>query len=398
MNVSEIMGAMQAVVDLAESEQRALSTEEVENYEKLEADLKAANKTAELYARQAAYKAPVVGFPSVIKTAPKGDAGLEFAFEQYLRTGQANSDLTQLYSQNEGTNTAGGYTVPTVFLSKLTERLVAFGGLRGAAGQLTTNNGAPILWASVDDTSATRADIAAEGAATAAGADITFGTVTMNAYRYTASGTGNNPVKVSVELLQDSAFDISGFVSRALGTRIARKQAVDFMQASGSGAPKGLLYGSHTGNTVLAAGGAVTYAKLNALVHQLDPAYRPGASWIFNDATAATIEGILDNNLRPLLQPSAQGGIAGAVASSTLLGYPVIIDQAAFTGPTSDNVNFAAFGDLSEAYMVRNVRDIQVIVNPYTSANTGFVEYNAFARADGQIVNANAVVKLEGHS
>jgi acyl-CoA-binding protein len=37
-----------------------------------------------------------------------------------------------------------------------------------------------------------------------------------------------------------------------------------------------------------------------------------------------------------------------------------------------------------------------VIVNPYTSANTGHVEYNAWARMDGKVQNASAYVTGEG--
>jgi HK97 family phage major capsid protein len=390
--IAELMAAMQAIIDLAEAETRSLTDPEIETYEALEVELKAANRTAELFARQAAYKMPVVGFPAVIKPQPKGDEALEFAFESYLRTGQVNQDMAQLYAQTEGSSAGGGYLVPTGFRQKLTERMVAFGGLRNEAEILSTGNGAPIEWPTVDDTSATKADIAAEGAASAAGGDIVFGTKSLGAYRYAATGAGNLPIKVSVELLQDAAFDVAAYVARALGTRIARKQAVDLERGSGSGEPLGLLYGAHNGDVALAGGDAITYAKLNALVHKLDPAYRPGAKWLFNDATAAEIEGILDGANRPLLIPTTQG-VAGEVsASHSLLGYPVVIDQAAFD--KANQINFAAFGDLREAYIVREVKDVQVLVNPY--AATGYVVYDAWARMDGTVQNANAVVKLEG--
>jgi HK97 family phage major capsid protein len=388
---TEIMQAMQAIVDLSESETRALSDEEVTTYEGLEAELKGVQKTAELHSRQDAYKTPIVGFPALIAASPKGDEALEFAFNQYLRTGQKNMDIAHLYAQTEGSNAGGGYLVPPGFRTKLTERLVAFGGLAQEAETLDTGSGNPIEWPTVDDTSATRADVVSEGGTSAAGADIVFGTVTMGAYRYAATGTGNAPLKVSFELLQDSAFDVAAFVARALGTRIARKQAVDLMQGSGSGAPLGLLYGTHTGDVALAGGDAITIQKLNDLVHSLDPAYRPSAKWIFNDATAAILEMLVDSNSRPIMQ-SSLNGLMGSIQVKSVLGYPVVIDQAAFS--KSNQVNFAAFGDLREAYIVRRVKDVQILVNPYSQ--TGYIVYDAWARMDGTIQNANAVKKLEG--
>ena len=391
---SEIVAEMDAIVEAAKADSdRALTSDELTKYGALEDELKAVKETKETFARHEARKSPIVtGAPALIKASPKGDEALEFAFAEYLRTGQKNMDITQLYSQNEGSDSAGGYTVPPGFRTKLTERLVAFGGLRGEAEAIDTGSGNPIQWPTVDDTSAARSDVVAEGGTSAAGADITFGTATLGAYRYAATGASNSPIKVSFELLQDSAFDVASYVARALGTRIARKQAVDLMQGSGSSEPQGLLYGTHTGDVALASGDAITLAKLQALVHALDPAYRIGAKFIFNDATAMEIEQILDGNDRPVLVSSLTGAAGTIDASKGLLGYPVVIDQAA--PDKANQVNFAAFGNLREAYIVRNVRDVQVLVNPY--ASTGFIVYDAWARMDGAIQNPNAVVKLEG--
>ena len=391
---AEILAAMSALTDAAAAEDRVLSDEEIATYEAAELELAAVNKTGELFARQAAYKTPIVGFPAVIKPAPKGDEALDFAFTQYLRTGQRNADIAQLYAQTEGTPSEGGYSVPDGFRAKLTERRVAYGGLLNAGEQLVTTDGRPLEWPSVDDTSSSAADVAAEGAASAAGADIVFGTVTLGAYKYAATGTGNAPIKASVELLQDAMFDVAAFVARALGNRIRRKQAKDVLQGTGSGQPLGLMYG--TAGTieadVLSGTTAQNLAALNNLVHALDQEYRQSASWIFNDTTAAAIEAMLDAAGRPILINSTQG-IEGRISRPTLLGYPVIIDQASFNMDTNDVIGIA-FGDWTEAYIVRHVRDVQVLVNPY--AVTGYVVYDAWARMDGKPQNAFAYVTGEG--
>ena len=389
---SEIVAGMTATIELAKAEARALSDAEVITYEAAEAELKGVQKTDELAARLVAYKTPIVGVPALIKATPKGDAALDFAFDCYLRTGQPNADITALrFAQTEGSTTGGGFTVPDGFRAKLTERQVAYGGLMNAAEQLVTTDGRPLPWPTVDDTAATAADVVAEGASSAAGADLTFGEKTVNAYRYAATGTGNIPLKVSVELLQDAAFDIGAFVARALANRLNRKFAVDILQANGSSKPEGLMYG--TAGTIEANLGT-TSASLSNLVHKLDPAYRPTASWIMNDATAARIEGLLDANNRPLLVNSTLG-LESTIARTTLLGYPVIIDQACFDW-TGDNVIGIAFGDLRQAYLVRKVKDVQVLVNPYTQP--GYIVYDAWMRADGVIQNAWAYVTGEATS
>lgn len=386
---AEIMGQMTAIVDLAESETRALNDEESETYEKFETELKSVNRMTAITQRHEAYRQPVgTGFPSVIKPAPKGDDALEFAFVQYLKTGQPNHDLSQLFSQTEGTPSAGGYLVPSGFLDRLIERRKTFGGFLNAAEQLTTATGNPITFPTVDDTSNTAEIVAELGTPASAGADLVFGSKSLGAYKYVATGASNAPIKVSVELLQDAAFDIGAFVAKALGTRIARKQAYDVVRGSGSGEPEGIAYG--TAGSI--ESDITTFANLNNLVHALDPEYRQNAKWVMNDATVAAIEGLVDGNNRPILVNAMQG-IADSLARPTLLGYPVIIDQAMPNMGTDDVIGIF-FGDPEEAYVVRHVRDVQVLVNPYKSS--GYHEYDAWARMDGKIKNPNAYVTGEG--
>lgn len=402
--IDELMGAMQAIVDLADAETRSLTTEEVETYEGFEADLKLAQKTAELHSRQAAYKSPVTGFPAVIKPQAKGDEALEFAFETYLRTGRKNVDVQQLYAQSAGTDSEGGYTTPPGFRAKLVERLLAFGGIRTVSTVVTSSDGNTWEWPTVDETPTAqtdagfRAGIAAEGVAQTDGADIAFGTKTLPVFRFAATGASDVPIKVSVELLQDSAFDIGAFVSRALGTRIARKQAHVMANGAGTTAPEGIFHQTlHPGDIATASGSAVTYAKLVDLIHALDPAYRvSGCTFIMNDATLAAIEKLTDGTApagRPLIYSSSDNLSVG-LGGGRLLGYPVVIDQAA--PALANNVNGIAFGDFREAYIIRDVADVRVMVNPYTSANTSQVEYNAWARMGAVVQSHYAYRTLEG--
>lgn len=384
MTIEEMLAALQAILD--EAGANTLTDDQVERYEKLEVDLAAKRKDVEIRSRQTAYTTPVSGALGVHVATPKEDNTLERAFNHYLRTGQQNQDIVELRAQSVGTDSAGGYTVPDSMRQKLTERLKAFGGLAGAVEEITTTSGEPLRWPTLDDT-ANSGVIAAEGTAPASGgADLVFGEKVLGAFKYVAPGASNLPLRVSVELLQDSNFDIEGLVTRKLGERIGRKQAVDWVSGAGTTLPFGITTGT-SGTAFTSAG--ITYAELVAAVHECDPEYRVNAKWAFNDATMAKIESIVDASGRPILNSSTDG-IAGSPDNLRLLGYPIVIDQAFSTYTDGGTTKWGVFGDLAAGYVIRRVKDLTLIVNPYSRANEGQVEYTLWARADGVPQDTNA--------
>lgn len=382
MTVEDILAALQAILDEAGAE--PLTDDQVERYEQLEGQLERTKKNDEILKRHAAYKTVVT--PAVHVGTAKKDDTLERAFDHYLRTGKENQDIVELRAQSVGTDTAGGFLVPDTMRDKLTERLKAFGGLASAVETITTTAGEPLRWPTLDDT-ANSGVIAAEGTAPASGgADLVFGEKVLGAFKYVAPGASQLPLRVSVELLQDSNFDVQALVTRKLGERIARKQAVDWVTGNGTTEPFGIDTGT-SGTAFTSAG--ITYAELVAAVHEVDPEYRMNAKWCFNDATLAKIESIVDTTGRPILNDSTQGVSVGP-ANKTLLGYPVVIDQAFPTYTDGGTNKWGVFGDLAAGYVIRRVRDLQLIVNPYSRANEGQVEYTLWARADGVPQDTNA--------
>lgn len=405
MDPEEIQEKMDALVAAAEKDSRGMTDEEVTSYEGLEKELLASTKRAALLARHAAYHAPVGAGPGDVIPDPdaKPDKALEAAFDRYLRTGDRAAAGVLKAAQTEGTPAEGGYMVPPGFRQKLVEVKKRFGGIASVAESFSTTTGNPIEWPTLDDT-ANDGGVAAEGSATSDGADMVFGTVSLGAYKYASGGAGNNPLKVSVELLQDSAFDVQDLVSRALGRRIARSQAKDFAIGDGSGNPLGLFHA--TADVQTASGGDITYAALLDLVHAVDPDYRENGVFVMNDGTLKMVRGLLDANDRPIWQPAQTAGIQ-TLPGGILLGRPVVIDQAApdFSATATDDPGgspvageaYMAFGDIAEAFVIRNVRDVVVVVNPYTSGHLGLVEFSAWARADATIQNRAAYALLQGY-
>jgi HK97 family phage major capsid protein len=397
--IDEITSAMTALVDGAAN--RSLTDDEVAQYEGMEKELKASQATEQIRTRNAAYNVvrTPAGVPSRVTPSEDGRTDLDRAFANYLRTGIANQDIAGLRvtnAQGEGSTTAGGYLVPSGFRQKLVEVRKSFGGFAAEADTFDTGDGAPIEYPTIDDT-ANVGDITAESAAITSGNDLVFGTVTVGAYKYTSAGAGSNlPLRVPVELLQDSAFDVESLVARKLGERIARKQAAHWVTGTGSGQPKGILASSLTQDNDLDVADVIDYDDIMDTYDLLDAAYEPNAKWLMKKNTWSQIRGIVDLNGRPLVQ-DALSGITGS-PEKRLLGFPVIIDEGVPTLSSAGITFPVAFGDFREAYVIRRVSGLVVVANPYTRAANGEVEFSAWERADGNIQNRGAYMIVRNNT
>jgi HK97 family phage major capsid protein len=387
VTLEELLEAMRALIEAAGEE--PMSEEDQARYEELEGKVEAIRKTAEIRARQHAYEMPQV----MKRVATKGkEDTIDRAFDHYLRTGQINQDIIELRAQGEGVGSEGGFLVPSEFRQKLVDRMVAFGGFAPEAENITTSTGAPLEFPTLDDTSS-EGEIIAEGVQFTGGEDLAFGTLNLGAYKYTSSGASSAPLRVSVELLQDANFDVAALVARKMGERIARAQAVHWATGTGASEPQGFAGSSITEDLDVDVHDVLDYGDLLDMETLLDPAYEQGAKWVMSKATWSVVRAILDGDNRPLIQANAQAGIGGGV-EKTLLGYPVIIDQEMPDFPGAGNEHFIALGNWKEAYVIRRVANLTIVVNPYTRANFGQVEYVAWERADGIVQNRNAYVLM----
>lgn len=406
--IEQIVAELQAIIDGAIEPdgggERALTDEEVQRYEALEGELTTVRRSIEFRSRHTAYITPTGG--SRIVPAGSGETlqrtEEERAFVHYLRTGVPNADLTpstgpipvEYRAQAEGTGAAGGFLVPQGFLTKITERLKAFGGIAGEAESIDTGSGNPLPWPTNDDTANT-GEIVAENAAPAGGADLVFGQKTLGAYKYDSNGVGGLPLKVSFELAQDSAFNLEDFVQRKLSERIGRKQASDFAVGTGSGMPLGALTGGTTSVIVASNAVGMTFPNIVSAIHTPDIAYRESGEcvWVMNDAIMALFEGLLDSTGRPLLGESTDS-ISGK-PTNTIRGYRVVIDNAlpAVYGAAAKTL---LFGNIKAGYVVRRVKEVTMIVLREMYALNGQIGYMAWARADGTVQDANAFTVVRG--
>jgi HK97 family phage major capsid protein len=293
------------------------------------------------------------------------------------------------------TGAAGAYTVPSGFVYNLEKNLKWYGGVRAAGPTiLRTATGNPLPWPTTDDTGNTGEITAENTAAGQATTEMSFGQVTFGGYKY-----DSQVVKVPIELLQDSAFDIQSIVFDALQRRIGRKQNNDFTVGTGTNMPKGVVVASALGATGASGQTAkVLYADFVNLEHSVDPWYRANGKYMMHDSTCASIEALVDTTGRPLLNSSFAGinadvfagrpdGVAPGITRYTIKGYPVVVNNDMAT--MAANAKSVLFGDFSK-YVVREVMDIMLIrFNELYMGNLQ-VGFLAVARADGNLVDAGA--------
>lgn len=266
---------------------------------------------------------------------------------------------------------AGGYTVPQGFLNQLESSLLAFGGMREVATILRTGEGNDLPIPTVSDHSNVGA-ILAENTQVAE-QDVAFGQITMKAYKYSSK-----LIRVSAELLQDSAIDLESFIGGALGERVARILNTHFTSGDNSSKPQGI---SASGAGVTAASAtAITFNELLDLQHSLDPAYRANARFMMHDTTFKLVRKLVDDQNRPIFMNDLS-----ATSPGTLFGVPVVINQDVATVAASAKAVY--YGDFSK-YLIRDVQDFTLLRLEERYADYHQVGFVGFSRHDGRILDA----------
>lgn len=275
-------------------------------------------------------------------------------------------------AQGVTTPSAGGFTVPEGFVANLERAMLQFGGMLGVADVMRTDTGQELLWPTVNDTS-NSGELIGENTAQNS-QDVTFGAKAFHAYKYSSK-----LILVSVELLEDSAFDLAAQIGSIAGERLGRIQNLHWTTGDGSAKPEGIVTGATSGVTAASAT-AFTCDELYALKHSVDPAYRAGAMWMMKDATLLALKKLKDGMGRYLWQAGTAMG-----APDTYDGDPIVINQDMASVATGTKP--IVYGQLSK-YKIRQVREIRLrrLVERYAEYDQeGFV---AFVRCDGALLDA----------
>ena len=215
--------------------------------------------------------------------------------------------------------------------------------------------------------------------------DDSFGQLSLGAYKL---GT---MIKISEELLNDSAFDMEGYITREFARRIGTKEEEAFFKGDGTGKPLGLL--ADTGGAdigVTTTGASITADDVIDLYYSLRVPYRKKAKWIMNDSTVSALRKLKDQNGQYLWQPSLVAG-----TPNTILGCEVI--SSPFMPSIAAGEKAIAFGDYSYYWIAdRQGRTFKRLNELF--ATTGQVGFLGAQRVDGKLILPEAikVLKLKG--
>ena len=366
-----------------------LSAEDTATYEKMEQTIVDLGHEIERQERLDAFERemnaptakPLTGKPETTKPDNKtGRASAEYktAFWNQLRSKDSiPSELRNILS--EGTDSEGGYLVPDEFENTLVRGLTENTVIRSHAHVITTSNGLHKIPVVASHGSAAWID--ENGAYTES--DESFGQVQLDAHKV---GT---IIKVSEELLNDSAFDLEGYITSEFVRRIGDKEEEAFLTGNGNAKPMGILNETGGGQIGITAASAtaITADELIDLYYSLKAPYRQNAIWILNDATIKLIRKLKDGNGQYLWQPALKDGEV-----NTILGRPYF--TSAYAPVVEAGAKSVIFGDLTY-YWIGDRQGISLKRLNELYASNGQVGFLASKRLDGKLVLPEAIKVLQ---
>ena len=293
------------------------------------------------------------------------------------------SNFEERAAMQKGTDSEGGYTVPVNMYDNIVKSLRDLSSVMEAGATVISTAGGEDITVPKSLAFPTAAIVAEEG--TFGGSDSTFGVTTLGAYKYGFLSTA------SVELLQDSAFNVEAYIASVGAEALSHAMNTHFITGTGTGQAEGVATtgaGVTTGDT-LTTKGVLTSDQLIDFAYSLQRQYRPAASWLVSDAFVLAARKLKDGNGQYLWQP-------GMTASQPdmLVGSPVFTDAAVPALAATVNITQAIYGDLKRAYMVRLAGGINITRSDEYAFASDQVTWKFSLRADGRIVDTSAARKL----
>lgn len=335
-------------------------------------------------------KSMTAGRPALSAAVETG-APHQKAFNAYLRNGD-DDGLRGLELEGKGLSSAvagdGGYLVDPQTADTIKTVLSSTASLRAIANVVTVE-------ATSFDVLIDRADLGA-GWATETGPSVETDTPQIERITIPLHELSALP-KASQRLLDDSAFDIDGWLADRIAKKFSRAEAASFINGDGTDKPTGIL------QHVIVAEGTQTWGQLGYtatgtdgdlgnvdalvdLVYSLGAEYRANATFVMNSKTAGAVRKLKDADGRFMW---SDGLAAGEPAR--LLGYPVLIAEDMPDIATASHA--IAFGDFNAGYTVAERPDLRVLRDPFSAKP--HVLFYATKRVGGDVSDFEAIKLLK---
>ena len=375
-----------------------VAADAVEQYNKMAADVKALGDEIQRLEDQMEMDAKLSAATSVpVHADPKADGKRDSAqrptatakySEALWNMMRGNNSLEVREALSVGVDQNGGFTVPDEFERQLIQGLEENNIFRTLAHTIHTNSGTRTIPIATDSGSASWIE---EGAAIQE-SDMSFAQETLSAYKLGCM------IKVSNELLNDSAFDIASHIARRFGVRFGNAEEDAFINGTGPSAnpqttpsqPTGILTSltATAGNTTAYAD-AVHFDNIYKLYYSLKSPYRRNASFLCNETLLLQLMLLKDGNDNYIWKPGLEIG-----KPDTILGRPIYTSgyMPAIEGTATKDKGkkVLLFGDFSYYWIAdRQNRTLKRLNELYAvNDQVGFI---GTQRVDGKLILPEAM-------
>ena len=206
--------------------------------------------------------------------------------------------------------------------------------------------------------------------------------------------------KASQRLLDDTAFDIEGWLAERIADKFSRAEAMAFIAGDGIDKPTGFLTHptvddatwswSNLGYVITGAAGDFDATNpadaIVDLVYSLGARYRANANFVMNSKTAGAVRKMKDADGRFLW---SDGLAAGEPAR--LMGYPVLIAED--MPDIASDAMAIAFGNFDAGYTIAERPELRVLRDPFSAKP--HVLFYATKRVGGDVSDFAAIKLLK---
>jgi HK97 family phage major capsid protein len=392
--ITELRTFSDAMQERASENKGRLLAEDQDEYEKREKDLIELNRRIEVENRtiaalshnpESTIRFPAEGGPATLeeyRTEARGARNQDLpdvrrAIFSWIVKGREGMDFEE-YRVLSKAASGGGYFVPTDMADQVV-RAMRFlpGGVASLARTIVTSGGETVN-IPLNLTHGTAAWIAESASYTPSDETITQGS--LSAYK---AGT---KIIVSEELLTDSAFDLTSFITTEFGERIGQLAETSYIAGDGSGKPTGITNGATVTRSTLTAGYVTTlaYTGLAAALFSVPAQYRSNMSLLVSDSFYVKLVTLVDSTGRPVWQPSIAVGVPDTLAGIPIYSHPDLAAVAA-------NSESGIVGDFNKAYWIRRVDGVFMQRQNELHSDYGQVGFRAYLRLDGKVVLPDAL-------
>ena len=376
---NNLVAQMREVIDLAESEKRGLTAEDLQKIDRIEADIQqrdAAIATAEKVAKRSAEATEAAGSFAPAVTAERSNDDMLRA----IARGEIRS--FDFAPEKRSALVPSSNTVGQSFYDQVFGVARLIGPMLTTSEVINTASGETLVLPTV--TAYSTAAVTTAGSAISE-SNPTFSSLSLGAFKIGAL------VTISNELLTDAGFDISGYIAQQLGESLGYQANTLLTTGTGTVQPTGVATSAGsvvTGGTGVS--GVATYENLIDLAYGIADGARvlPGLGWQMSKTGIAAARKLKDGAGNYIWTDSAVPGQA-----ATLLGYSVYENPA--VAATATGAKSVLFGHLP-SYKVRVAGGIQIAQSADYAFNTDSVTFRGTMRLDGGLTHATHIGYFKG--